>query len=84
MDGRPFRWTNHVLCDFGMIICVDLARYGAFRYIDLRIWEMCYNYNLTLQVPKTKKAELANSVVLDKVAHNEPPHLYLHCLPSSL
>ena len=29
-------------------------------------------------------AEFANSVDLDEVAHNEPPHLALHCLPSSL
>ena len=31
-----------------------------------------------------KKAEFANSVDLGEVAHNEPPHLDLHCLPSSL
>ena len=29
-------------------------------------------------------AEFANIVDLDEVAHNEPPHLHLHCLPSSL
>ena len=33
---------------------------------------------------RRKKAEFANSVDLDEVAHNEPPHLDLHCLPSSL
>ena len=27
--------------------------------------------------------EFANSVGLDEVAHNEPPHLALHLLPSS-
>ena len=32
----------------------------------------------------TKIAEFANSVDLDEVAHNEPPHLDVHCLPSSL
>ena len=26
--------------------------------------------------------EFANSADLDEVAHNEPPHLDLHCLPS--
>ena len=26
-------------------------------------------------------AKFANSVDLDDVAHNEPPHLDLHCLP---
>ena len=39
---------------------------------------------LTLLVPETKAAEFANSVDLDEVAHNDPPHLELHCLPSSL
>ena len=32
----------------------------------------------------TKIAESANSVDLDEVAHYEPPHLDLHCLPFSL
>ena len=40
--------------------------------------------NLCNRVPETKIAEFANSVDLDEVAHNEPPHLDLHCLPSSL
>ena len=31
-----------------------------------------------------KILEFANSVDPDEVAHNEPPHLGLHCLPSSL
>ena len=31
-----------------------------------------------------KKAELANRVDPDEVAHYEPPHLDLHCLTSSL
>ena len=29
-------------------------------------------------------AEFGNSVDLDEVAYNEPPHLDLHCLPSHL
>ena len=29
-------------------------------------------------------AEFPNSIDLDEVAQNEPPHLDLHCLPSSL
>ena len=40
--------------------------------------------SFTLSVPETKKAELANSVDFDEVAHNEPSHLNLHCLPSCL
>ena len=31
-----------------------------------------------------KIAEFPNSVDLDEVAHDEPPHLDLHCFPSSL
>ena len=34
-------------------------------------------------VPEMKMTELANNVDLDEVAQNEPPHLDLHCLPSS-
>ena len=37
-----------------------------------------------LTTTEMKIAEFANSVDLDEVAHNEPPHLDLHCLPSSL
>ena len=33
---------------------------------------------------QSKITEFANSVDLDEVAHNEPPHLNLHCLPSCL
>ena len=29
-------------------------------------------------------AEFANRIDPDEVAHYEPPHLDLHCLPSSL
>ena len=29
-------------------------------------------------------AEFANRIDLDEVAHYEPPHLDLHCVPSSL
>ena len=38
---------------------------------------------LTL-VQGTKVSEFANSVDLDEAAHNEPPHLDLHCLSSGL
>ena len=48
--------------------------------------DMCCGRKTTTQQqqPETKIAEFANSVDLDEVAHNEPPHLDLHCLPSSL
>ena len=38
----------------------------------------------TPEVPEKQIAKFANSVDLDEVAHNEPPHLDPHCLPTSL
>ena len=35
-------------------------------------------------VPETKIDEFTNSVGLGEVAHDEAPHLDLHCLPCSL
>ena len=40
--------------------------------------------NINPQSPKTKIVEFANNVDPDEVAHYEPPHLDLHCLPSCL
>ena len=37
-----------------------------------------------LYIPEAKIAEFESSVDLDGVAHNELPHLDLHCLCSSL
>ena len=52
------------------------------------IWEYCYidveKMLVNFLHSETKIAKFANSVDLDEVAHNEPPHLDLHCLPSSL
>ena len=41
-------------------------------------------FNLTLKVPSTTKAEFANTVDPYETAHNEPFHLDLQCLLSSL
>ena len=38
----------------------------------------------SLSVLEKKIAEFSNSVDLDEVTHKVPPHLDLHCLPSSL
>ena len=42
--------------------------------------------SFTLEVPNTEiqVVELAKSVDSDEVAHNEPPHLDLHCLAFGL
>ena len=39
---------------------------------------------LTLKAQNATKAEFANTVDPDEMAHNEPSHLDLQCLPSSL
>ena len=43
-----------------------------------------YETVLFKYIPETKIVECASSVVLDEVAHNEPPHLDLHCLSSGI
>ena len=42
------------------------------------------SYTLTLKLPETKSAKFANSVDPVEVAHDEPPHLDLLSLNSSL
>ena len=37
---------------------------------------------LTIKVPNATKAEFANTVDLDEMAHDELSHLNLQCLPS--
>ena len=39
---------------------------------------------LTIEVPNTIKSEFTNTVDPDDKAHNEPSHLDLQCLPSSI
>ena len=53
---------------------------GKLRLLSERRIE--HAHRLTLEIPETKIAEFANRVDLDDVAHKEPPHLDLHCLPS--
>ena len=42
------------------------------------------NPTLTCKVPNTTIAKFANTADPDETAHNEPSHLDLQCLPSSL
>ena len=53
----------------------------AFRGLNYSVNLMNFLNSLNT---RDEIAEFANSVDLDEVAHNEPPHLDLHCLPSSL
>ena len=44
----------------------------------------CSAVSLSLKVPVMNTAEFVNSIDVDGVAQNEPPHLDLYCLPSCL
>ena len=44
------------------------------------VWADSLNFLST----RDEIAEFANSLDLVEVAHNEPPHLDLHCLPTGL
>ena len=70
-------------------ISVGLSKYEQNQLqtvllIQIFVPRMPFISPLTLSVPETTIAEFENSIDLDEVAHNEPPHLDLHCLPSSL
>ena len=56
----------------------------ANRHVKVHFPTGKLQYCLTFYVLETKIAEFANIVELDEVAHDEPPHLDLHCLLSSL
>ena len=58
-------------------ITVIYIKHFLFFYSNM-LWP------LNSELPETKIAEFANSTDLDEVAHNEPPHLDQHSLPSSL
>ena len=51
-----------------------------YKYKPAQLIYITYNFIIT----RDEIAEFANSVNLDEVAHNEPSHLDLHCLPSSI
>ena len=68
-----------------------LFKFGKRKQNNFAEWEINFKREFPYTslsgqctVPETKIAELANSVDLDEVAHNEPPHLELYCLGSNL
>ena len=60
-----------------------LHKKAQLHYPHVYLYQLHPN-NGTCSKLTDKIAEFAHSVDLDEVAHNEPPHLDLHCLPSSL
>ena len=59
---------------------ISMTKYGVAFY-GLHGGTLLF---FTLILPKMKTIEFADSVDPGEVAHHEPPHLDLRCLPSSL
>ena len=60
-----------------------MLNFSHFKYGRINSGYLDTN-ELTLKKPKMRITESLNSTDPDEVAHHEPPHLDLHCLPSSL
>ena len=67
----------HWLSAFRNIIMIVTSLYHLLGMLNICLFK-------SITTTETNIAEFANSVDLDEVAHNEPPHQDLHCLPSSL
>ena len=65
-------------------MCFDHGLHSAAEQLLLLTPSVTFKFDSKCTLTETKIAEFANSVDLDEMAHNEPPHLDLHCLPSSL
>ena len=81
--GGTFQNNPYVIRSFVSSIAVFISVLGSMVRLH-KPADTTYNDLLTPEVPKKKIPDFSNSVYLDEVAHNGPPHLYLHCLPSSL
>ena len=68
--------------------CFEQCRTTGFQFMPQAVtvygifWKtVCSTNSLST---RDEKAEFANNIDFDEVAHNEPPHLDLHCLLSSV
>ena len=57
------------------------SRFNICSY-PLKCQRQHYVVEFANSLDHVEMALYANSVDPDEVAHHEPPHLYLHCLPS--
>ena len=65
-------------------MCFNTAAIDCFIIITSRPYLLpAINFRLYNKGLRVKTAIFANSINPDEVAHNEPPHLDLHCSPSS-
>ena len=67
------------LCQYTKCTYILITSVNIFDY-DRSDNDYCINS----LVPEMKTAKFAKREAHDEVAHHEPPHLDLHCLPSSL
>ena len=72
-----------------MAYCAEAAKTALQQFYLQCLIFACYLLPVPIQralnpfSTSDKKAEFANSTDLDEVAHYEPLHLDLHCLPTS-
>ena len=76
--------TTSIAPDMNTLSASSTNNLGLHTLFRLVCPSILNPFNINSLTPLTKIAEFANSVDLDEVAHNEPPHLDLHCLLPSL
>ena len=85
MDCRSVCELDREADWFMVLFTLSTSGVSSFWYMAETILEdsnqSVFHY---LKCQKQKKVECANSIDPDEVAFNEPPHLDLLCLPSSL
>ena len=64
-------------------LCLTGCPKGTVYICPLPTGNFFFQFN-TLSARDKKKGKFAHSIDRDEEAHNEPPHVDLHCLPSSL
>ena len=70
-----------------MHVLLFLYILNHIKLLILHLEQMENSFKVSQQTekePETKIAELVYIVDLDEVGQNEPPHLDLHCVPSSI
>ena len=78
-DNTKYQYTQPGL-NTGTKGLEQMSRSSLILPVTCERYHSCSN--LALKGPKLK-VKFANSIDLDEVAQDKPPHLDLHCLPSS-
>ena len=72
---------SHFMCTYSLNIVHGMVEIFFLNIVVSLFWHQLVKY---LKMSKMKSFESANRVGPDEVAHNEPPHVDLPCLPCIL